>query len=299
MTPEKQRRSLKLFQEAADRLPGERTAFLAEACAGDGELRSQVESLLASAGKMGDFLEAPAIEAARATGSPALRPLPRGSRIAHYEVLGVLGAGGMGQVYRTRDTRLSRDVAVKVLQAEFSSDAQRLSRFETEARTISSLNHPHIVTLYDVGTSDGASYIAMELVEGESLRESLERGALPIRKLLQIAVQVADGLAKAHASGIVHRDLKPDNVMVTPDGFAKILDFGLARLTARDRGGGPGEATSPPATEPGIVMGTVGYMSPEQAMGKSADFRADQFSFGVMLYEMASGRRAFSRATGP
>jgi Tol biopolymer transport system component len=300
VTPEKQRRSIRLFQEAADRPPGERSAFLAEACAGDGELRSQVESLLSSAGKMGDFLETPAIEAARATGSPALRPLPRGSRIAHYEVLGVLGTGGMGQVYRARDTRLSRDVAIKMLQAEFSSDALRLTRFETEARTISALNHPHIVTLYDVGTSDGASYIAMELVEGENLRESIERGALPIRKLLQIAVQVADGLAKAHASGIVHRDLKPDNVMVTPDGFAKILDFGLARLTARDRGASPGEApTSPPATEPGIVMGTVGYMSPEQAMGKSADFRADQFSFGVMLYEMASGRRAFSRATGP
>ena len=203
----------------------------------------------------------------------------------------------MGEVYRARDTRLGREVAVKVLPAELAQDEDRRRRFEQEARSASALNHPSIVVLYDVGSSDGRFFIAMELVEGETLRERLSGGPLPVRRALEIAGQIADGLAKAHSAGIVHRDLKPENVIVSSDGFAKILDFGLAKLVEP-----PGEDGSlmPTAagTAPGVVMGTVGYMSPEQASGRPVDFRSDQFSFGSILYEMLSGRRAFARESG-
>jgi Tol biopolymer transport system component len=221
-----------------------------------------------------------------------------GTRFGPYEVLSPLGAGGMGEVWRARDTRLSREVAVKVLPAELSSDPSRLKRFETEARSASSLNHPSIVTIYEIGQADSVSYIAMELVEGRTLRELVAGGPLPIRKLLQIGAQVADGLARAHEGGIVHRDLKPENVMVTKDGLAKILDFGLAKLTQAGPGSG-GETNLPTqtATTPGVVMGTVGYMSPEQAGGQLIDFRSDQFSLGSVLYEMATGKKAFARGT--
>jgi WD40 repeat protein len=204
----------------------------------------------------------------------------------------------MGEVYRARDTRLSREVALKVLPGELSSDPERLSRFEQEARSASALNHPHIVVVYDVGRSDSTAYIAMELVDGKSLRELLAGDRLSLKKTLQIASQVADGLAKAHAAGIVHRDLKPENLMVSKDGYAKILDFGLAKLQAPL----PGDVSGMPTmirdgTAPGTVLGTVGYMSPEQASGQVLDFRSDQFSFGSILYEMATGSRAFSGAT--
>ncbi len=207
----------------------------------------------------------------------------------------------MGEVYRARDTRLQREVAVKVLPAELSRDAARLKRFETEARLVSALNHPNIVTIHEVGQSDSTSFIVMELVDGKTLRELLYAGPLPLRKLLSIAAQVADGLAKAHASGIVHRDLKPENVMVSNDGFVKILDFGLAKLAHPDSDGEKAneDLTIPGGTEPGVVMGTVGYMSPEQAAGQRVDFRSDQFSFGSILYEMVTGKRAFERATRP
>jgi len=241
--------------------------------------------------------------------------LASGSRLGPYEILSPLGAGGMGEVYRARDTRLGREVAVKVLPAELSADAGRLRRFEKEARSASSLNHPNIVTVYDIGTSDSISYIAMELVDGVTLRQMLVQGPLPIKRLLGIGTQVAEGLAKAHEAGIVHRDLKPENVMVTKDGFAKILDFGLAVWRPLDAAGREqvAEGQHPMATsalsalptaeavltEPGVVVGTVAYMSPEQALGKPLDFRSDQFSFGSMLYEMATGRKAFARASGP
>jgi serine/threonine-protein kinase len=210
-----------------------------------------------------------------------------------------LGAGGMGEVYRARDTRLSREVAIKVLPAAVSSDSERLKRFEKEARSASSLNHPNIVTVHDIGESGGTSFIAMELIDGQTLREVLTDGALPTKRLLAIAAQVADGLAKAHGAGIVHRDLKPENVMVTKDGFVKILDFGLAKLTQPDPPEGlqTHAPTVSAGTEPGVVMGTVGYMSPEQALGKALDFRSDQFSFGSILYELATGKSAFARAT--
>jgi eukaryotic-like serine/threonine-protein kinase len=204
----------------------------------------------------------------------------------------------MGEVYRAKDARLAREVALKVLPAELSADKERLSRFELEARSASALNHPNIVTVHEIGSSDGVSYIAMELVDGKTLRELVASGPLPIRKLLPIASQVADGLAKAHESGIVHRDLKPENVMVNRDGFAKILDFGLAKLAAPSNDGGSQLQTlAGSGTRPGVVMGTVGYMSPEQASGEVVDFRSDQFSLGSILYEMATGKRAFQKKT--
>jgi Tol biopolymer transport system component len=227
--------------------------------------------------------------------------LSAGSRLGPYEIVAPLGAGGMGEVYRARDTRLGRDVAIKVLPAGLSSDAERLKRFEREAQAASSLNHPNIVTIHDIGSADSVSYIAMELVNGESLRAVLVGGALPVRRLLQIGAQIAEGLAKAHAAGIVHRDLKPENVMVTEDGLVKILDFGLAKLT-QPEGSGSGMTQGPTvsgATEEGVILGTVGYMSPEQATGGTIDYRSDQFSFGSILYEMAAGRRAFQRGSAP
>ncbi|HET7451732.1 MAG TPA: serine/threonine-protein kinase, partial [Thermoanaerobaculia bacterium] len=223
--------------------------------------------------------------------------LAPGTRLGPYEILSPLGAGGMGEVYRARDRNLGRDVAIKVLPEEFSSNAERLSRFEQEARAASALNHPNILTVYDLSKAEGRVFIAMEVVDGKSLREILESGPLPLRKGLDLAAQIADGLAKAHGAGIVHRDLKPENVMVSRDGFAKILDFGLAKLTQQTRGDVSDLPTAAPATTPGLIMGTVGYMSPEQAAGGAVDYRSDQFSFGAIGYEMATGKKAFARKT--
>jgi serine/threonine protein kinase/Tol biopolymer transport system component len=226
--------------------------------------------------------------------------LSAGTRLGPYAIIAPLGAGGMGEVYRAKDERLGREVAIKVLPAALASDPERLKRFEKEARSASALNHPNIVTVYDVGSEAGVSYIAMELVSGDTLRALLTGGALPIKRLLATAALVAEGLAKAHESRIVHRDLKPENVMVTKDGLVKILDFGLAKLTSPMSGSGSGEGSQLPTmtgTTPGVVVGTVGYMSPEQASGEAVDFRSDQFSFGSILYEMATGKRAFQKRT--
>ena len=212
-----------------------------------------------------------------------------------------LGAGGMGEVYRAHDPRLGRDVAIKVLPAVLASDAERLRRFEREARAASSLNHPAIVTIYEIGKADAVTYLAMELVEGTTLRDLLADGPLPAKRLISLSAQMAGGLARAHEAGIVHRDLKPENVMVTSDGLVKILDFGLAKMAAAEPEAGreTTAATVSAATEPGVVMGTVAYMSPEQARGGALDFRSDQFALGSVLYEMATGRRAFAGETRP
>ena len=251
-----------------------------------------------------------------------------GRMLGPYRIEAKLGEGGMGEVYSARDTRLGREVAIKVLPAAFATDTDRLARFEREARSASSLNHPAIITIHDVGEgvpsvpgglAPGAEarapvhYIAMELVRGESLGTRLAIRALPVRDVLRLGAQIAEGLAAAHASGIVHRDLKPDNLMVTEDGHAKILDFGLAKpgapraaFESAQAKEGPGlhqdaetttttAAAAPDTTEPGVVVGTAGYMSPEQALGRPVDFHSDQFSLGSILYEMATGRRAFHR----
>src|ERR1700733_2042826 len=256
-----------LLQAVLERPPAERAQFLRQACAGDHALEREVRSLLVSQQPPGD-------------GSGRQEPGPRratsdrnegradwlapGTRLGAYEIVAALGAGGMGEVYRARDTRLQRDVAIKILPAAFSEDSERLQRFEREARLASSLNHPNIVTIHELGQAGSTRYIAMELIAGETLRELLAAGPVPIRKTIEIAAQVAEGLAKAHEAGIAHRDLKPGNLMVTEDGFVKILDFGLAKLES------PGELSathnlSALRTEPGVVMGTLQYMSPEQA----------------------------------
>jgi dipeptidyl aminopeptidase/acylaminoacyl peptidase len=225
--------------------------------------------------------------------------LAPGARLGPYQIVAPIAAGGMGEVFRARDTRLGREVAVKVLPGGAGADPERRARFEQEARSASALNHPNIVTLLDIGDADGQSYIAMEHVEGRTLRELVGGGALATRKTLDLAAQIADGLAKAHAAGIVHRDLKPENVMVSKDGFVKILDFGLAKLTAPlSDSQSQLQTAAAPDTGAGVVLGTVGYMSPEQASGRPVDFRSDQFALGAIVYEMATGKRPFQRATG-
>jgi Tol biopolymer transport system component len=217
-----------------------------------------------------------------------------GSRLGPYEVISPLGAGGMGEVYKAKDPRLGREVAIKVLPASFSQDADRLRRFEQEARAAGVLNHPNITAVYDIGAHDSSPYIVTELLEGETLRSRLSAGSISVRKAIDYAVQIAKGLSAAHEKGIVHRDLKPENVFLTRDGRVKILDFGLAKLKQpEDAHGKTDLPTEAAGTEPGVVMGTMGYMSPEQVRGKPADRRSDLFSFGAILYEMLSGQRAF------
>jgi hypothetical protein len=223
--------------------------------------------------------------------------LRAGERLGPYEILGGLGAGGMGEVYRARDTRLGRAVAIKVLPATVSADPSRRHRFEHEARAAGALNHPNVLAVYDVGDHEGAPYLVTELLEGETLRERLQTGAIPVRKAAEHALQVARGLAAAHDKGIVHRDLKPENLFLTKDGIVKILDFGLARQTVMGAEEGTESPTLAKDTAPGVVVGTVGYMSPEQVRGEAADHRSDVFALGAVLYEMLTGRRAFHKDT--
>src|SRR5712664_3344103 len=222
-------------------------------------------------------------------------PLAPGTQLGPYEIGAPLGAGGMGEVYRARDTRLDRTIAIKILPAQFSSDPVRKQRFEREAKTISSLNHPHICVLHDVGSQDGVDYLVMECVEGETLAKRLEKAALPLEQVLKCGAQIADALDKAHRSGVVHRDLKPGNIMLTASG-AKLLDFGLAKQAVPLVSGATLTATvtrTTPVTQEGTIVGTFQYMSPEQVEGKEVDGRSDIFSLGAVLYEMVTGKRAF------
>src|SRR5262245_59220726 len=306
MTVDKQRwRQVEiLYYAALERESDERVAFLAETCAGDEELRREVEELLRYDGAAESFIKgnALAFEARRlepvelSQTGPQLLP---GQHIGAYKILSLLAAGGMGVVYRAHDERLRRDVAIKVLPASFAHDADRLRRFRQEAQATSALNHPNIPTIYDIGAHEGAPLIVAELLEGAELRAQLESGALPVLRAMEYAQQIAAGLAAAHEKGVVHRDLKPENLFVTKDGRVKILDFGLAKLKPQKLAGGVDSQapTQRPLTDPGVVMGTVGYMSPEQARGQEADARADIFAFGVILYEMLSGRRPFRGAS--
>src|SRR5271167_1890593 len=223
--------------------------------------------------------------------------LSSGSRLGPYEIVAPLGAGGMGEVFRARDTRLKREVAIKVLPQATSLDPERLRRFEQEALATAALNHPNILAVFDIGTNDGSPYVVSELLEGETLRERLRSGSLAVRKALDYALQIAHGLAAAHEKGIVHRDLKPENLFLTKDGRIKILDFGLAKLTQAESGDRMAQATLTHVTEVGTVLGTAGYMSPEQVRGVAVDARSDIFSFGAILYEMISGKRAFHGET--
>ncbi|HLE62950.1 MAG TPA: serine/threonine-protein kinase [Pyrinomonadaceae bacterium] len=231
-----------------------------------------------------------------------------GARLGRYEIRSQIGAGGMGEVYLAQDTKLDRKVALKILPADLAANQDRMRRFVQEAKAAAALNHPSIAHIYEIGESDGTNFIAMEFVDGKTLREKIHGEKSELRVLLKHLLQVAEGLAKAHGSGIVHRDLKPDNIMITREGHAKILDFGLAKLiegqanTEMGRGGdeeptialSPRLPVSPSVTSPGVVMGTVGYMSPEQAQAKTVDQRSDIFSFGCILYEAATGRKPFT-----
>jgi Tol biopolymer transport system component len=225
-------------------------------------------------------------------------PLAAGTILGNYEIVAPIGAGGMGEVYRARDTRLARDVAIKILPASLANDSDRMRRFEHEARAVAALNHPNVLSVFDTGAQDGVPYLVTELLEGESLRQILERGPLPVRRAVDFARQIADGLAAAHDKKIVHRDLKPDNVFIATGNRVKILDFGLAKMPVQESPVSDGDtATISAITSPGVVMGTAGYMAPEQVRGQSVDHRADIFSFGALLYEMLTGQRAFRGET--
>jgi len=223
--------------------------------------------------------------------------LAAGTKLNGYEILGLLGAGGMGEVYRARDPALKREVAIKVLPSFVSQDPDRLHRFEQEAQAAAALNHPNILAVYQFGVFEGAPYLVSELLDGGTVRQVLQRGPPPVRKAIDYGIQIAHGLAAAHEQGIIHRDLKPENLFVTKDGRIKIQDFGLAKLTQRQPDSGGDAPTQTKGTDPGVVMGTAGYMSPEQVRGPAVDHRTDIFAFGAILYETLAGKRAFQRST--
>ena len=288
MTGERWQQVKTVLEAALPMDSGKRRAYLDQACAADHALRREVESLLAADNQaQTSFLQSP----------PLPTRLEKGTRLGDYEIQSLLGAGGMGEVYRARDLRLRREVAVKVLPAVVSSDSERLRRFEQEATAAAALNHPNILAVHQLGTYAGTPYLVSELLEGETLREQLRRGRIAVRRVIDYGVQIARGLAAAHEKGIVHRDLKPENLFITRDGRVKILDFGLAKLTQAQPGSERSTPTMGSETEPGLVMGTVGYMSPEQVRGQAADSRADIFALGAILYEMLTGKRAFQKPT--
>ena len=298
MKAERWQKIERLYHAALERDGDERASFLTEACSDDASLLREVERLLAANERADGFLDTPALEleaknmaAEKAASSLGIRV---GQMLGSYEVLSHLGAGGMGEVWRARDTRLDREVAIKVLPALLSGDADRLRRFGQEARATSALNHPNILTIYDIGEYEGVPFIVAEMLEGGELREQLKGGPLPIRRSVDLAHQIAQGLEAAHEKGIIHRDLKPENIFVTKSGRVKILDFGIAKLVAPESKEVDLEAsTKILLTNPGMILGTVGYMSPEQVRGRDVDQRSDIFSFGVILYEMLTGQRAF------
>lgn len=280
----------RLMDEALERLPGERAAFLAQACAGDDELRREIESLLAAHAKAGTFLGAPALEVAAKKLADEKSPSLLGRTVGPYQIISLLGVGGMGEVYLARDERLERKLALKLLPRQFMHDPERVRRFEREARAASSTNHPNIITIYEIGHLDNLHFIATEYVDGQTLRRLIGRGPAEMKEALEITIQIAGALAAAHEAGAIHRDIKPENVMVRRDGYVKVLDFGLVKLTEPRSGRAVVTDPKDPArTNPGVVLGTVSYMSPEQALGREVDSRTDIFSLGVVFYELVTG----------
>src|SRR5438876_6174843 len=287
-----------LFHAAVDLPMAEREVFLSDACGADNDLRSEVESLIASHEKDGSFIDSPAYEAAADLIMDDKAELRPGQTVGSYEIVSYLSRGGMGEVYLAQDRRLSRKVALKILPLSFTKDIDRLGRFEQEARAASALNHPNIITIYEILKANSTHVIATEFVEGETLRQRLSHTVLSLNQSLQIAIQIADALAAAHQAGIVHRDIKPENVMLRPDGYVKVLDFGLAKLAEQTPSAVAAEApTKQVRTGSGMVIGTAGYMSPEQARGKVVDARSDIFSLGAVIYEMTTQRKPFDGET--
>jgi serine/threonine protein kinase/Tol biopolymer transport system component len=299
MTPERWEQIKRLFHAALEHEPAERPAFLARECAEDGPLRHEVESLLASHEQAESFIETPASDVAAGLLAEAEPGLEAGQMVGHFRIAGVLARGGMGEVYLADDTRLGRKVALKLLPPQFTVNADRVHRFGQEARVASALNHPNIVTIHEVGQTDSLHFIATEFVDGETLREHMANTRMTVGEVLDVAAQVASALSAAHEAGIVHRDVKPDNVMLRRDHLVKVLDFGLAKLAPQRAVTGDPQAPTRAVvrTNPGVVMGTVGYMSPEQARGAEVDARTDIWSLGVVLYEMVSGRAPFEGET--
>src|SRR5215208_2700392 len=282
-----------MLDAAAELPPAEHEGYVAAACDGNEELRREVLSLLRAQEQAGTFLAGSAMRAAaqalaRDSGGQGRSELV-GTEVGTYRIEKLLGAGGMGEVYLASEARLNRRVALKILPPEFVADGERVARFEREARAVSALNHPNLVTIYDLGSIDGLHYISMEYVEGRTLREVAD-GRLKLKEILSVVTQAAEALAAAHRAGVVHRDVKPENIMVRADGYVKVLDFGLAKLLEP-----PAEGAGAPAeTQAGADMGTLAYMSPEQAAGEPLDARTDVWSLGVVLYELATGCKPFA-----
>src|SRR5215211_7030225 len=294
--PQRWQRVKEIFEGALEKQGAERQAFLDRVCNGETEVREEVESLLRSYEVAGSFMEAPAVASAAHDLEQKLTP---GQRVKHYQIVNLTGEGGMGEVYLATDTILGRRVALKVLPAFVSKDPERLRRFTQEARAASRLSHPNVCVVHEIGeTDDGRPFIAMEYVEGMTLRQRMRNHSMKLGDVLDIAIQIAEGLIAAHDAGIIHRDIKPENVIIRPEGYVKILDFGLAKLTERHKSA---TTTTMPTllfrSTPGVVIGTAAYMSPEQARGIAVDERTDIWGLGVVLYEMASGNPPFSGET--
>src|SRR2546430_14283276 len=295
MTPEHWQQVKEVLNAALGRDPHERAAFISKACSGDESLRHEVESLIISHGEAGSFIEEPAFNVNAEVLAGEKRESLAARSFGPYEILSKLGAGGMGDVYLAQDGRLGRQVALKLLPSHFTSDADRLRRFQQEARAASALNHPNILTIHEIGEIDGHPFIATEFIDGQTLREHTAKAVIKLEEALDVAAQVASALAAAHAAGIVHRDIKPENIMIRHDGFVKVLDFGLVKLT--DKRATDSEASTLVNTDAGVVMGTARYMSPEQARGKKVDARTDIWSLGVVTYEMVTGHAPFEGGT--
>ena len=298
MNPERWQQASRILETALERKPEQLAAYLDEVCANDDELRREVESLLLASAQAGSLLESPAMAMAAPLFVNDSVSSMLGRSIGRYKIVTLLGTGGMGEVYLAHDTRLGRKIALKLLPIHFTTDKDRLRRFEQEAHAASTLSHPNVCVIYEVGeTEDDRHYIAMEYVDGVTLRQHMTETRLKLSEVLDVAVQVAAGLVAAHEVGVTHRDIKPENIMLRRDGYVKVLDFGLAKLTeheATDVAATPGAQVK---TDTGVVMGTSSYMSPEQARGLAVDARTDIWSLGVVLYEMVTGEAPFKGET--
>ncbi len=304
MADEKWQKIREVFDSALRRQPDERRMFVNEACGQDKTLLAEVESLLSSLDSAEGFMETPAVAEVAHMIEIETKKLEAGKLFGHYEIIEQIGVGGMGEVYLAKDTRLERRIALKILPEKFATDRGRMRRFVRESKSASALNHPNIITIYEIGEADNTHFIATEYIEGDTLRERLKGSAVNLKSALEMAIQVASALDVAHRNGIVHRDIKPENVMIRPDGLVKILDFGIAKLSEPPAAAGGLSANDSEAatkikaqTSPGMIIGTAAYMSPEQARGLAVDARTDVWSLGVVLYEMAAGRLPFEGQT--
>ncbi|HEX8247157.1 MAG TPA: serine/threonine-protein kinase, partial [Pyrinomonadaceae bacterium] len=284
----------RVFGDAIKVVPAERGRFLDKVCADDKATRREVESLLASFDDASGFMEKPAI--GEVTGALEIgdKKLEAGKSFGHYEIVKQIGAGGMGEVYLAQDKKLDRKVAVKILNVKFAGNESNLARFTQEAKAASGLNHPNILVIHEIGEADDMNFIVSEFIEGKTLREIMREAPMKLSEALDICIQIANALSAAHAAHIVHRDIKPENVMIRPDGYVKILDFGLAKLVEQKAIGLEDEPAKQNQTAKGLILGTVNYMSPEQAKGERIDRRTDVFSFGVLVYEMIAGKTPFA-----